>query len=173
MRRRPSYADRQINARPHGAHDKCVDGEDHTWKPLSFVFEGQLLDAHGRINIRQPNTTAAKVYCVCLGCRSWTYVEADWVGYYLGGPEHVDPTLDNADEVFKGDVADAESPLCEWFAWVGQPYSSCDRCGRPAWEHRGEEDFAAMKSPFDTAAPAGREWAPGEADKIRKKWGSA
>ncbi|GAA0918621.1 hypothetical protein [Nonomuraea longicatena] len=168
MKHRPSYADRQLNAKPRGAHDKCVDGEDHAWKPLSFVFECQLLDAHGRVQIRQPNTTAAQVYCVCLGCRSWTYVETDWVGFYLGGPEHVDPTLDNPDAVV---VESAEPERCEWFVWVGQPYSACDRCGGPAWEHRGQETH--MKGgPSGAAEPARRPWAPGMADHIRKKWES-
>ncbi|MFI6317320.1 hypothetical protein ACIBG8_07365 [Nonomuraea sp. NPDC050556] len=168
MKSRPSNADRQVNAKPRGAHDKCVDGENHLWKPLSFVFETQLLDAYGRVRIRQPKTTAARVYCVCLGCRSWTYVEADWVGYYLGGPEHVDPTLDNPDEVF---TKSADPEPCEWFVRVSQPYSSCDRCGKPAWEHRGQETYM-QGGPFDAAETARRLWARGEADHIRQKWES-
>jgi hypothetical protein len=62
-----------------------------------------------------------------------------------------------------------ETPACVWFAWIGQPFSSCDRCGRPAWEHRGEETFAA-DSPFDGLPPFGRPWRPGEADAIKARW---
>lgn len=67
---------------------KCNDGRDHAWQPVSFRFETQVLDEYGRVNIRQPDLDKANVYCVCLGCNSWTYVETKWVGYYLGGPEN-------------------------------------------------------------------------------------
>lgn len=90
---RPSYADRQHNAKPRRDGLKCVDGSDHDWKPISFVFETQLLDGYGRVQVRQPAINDGRVYLVCLGCCSHTYVNTDWVGYYLGGPEHVDPTL--------------------------------------------------------------------------------
>ena len=74
--------------RRHGKPDvaACDDGEPHRWQPLSFVFETQLLDGSGRVVIRQPDTEKARVYAVCMECRSHTYVETEWVGYYLGGP---------------------------------------------------------------------------------------
>lgn len=28
-------------------------------------------------------------------------------------------------------------PCPEGFHWIGQRWSSCDRCGHPAWEHNG------------------------------------
>lgn len=55
---------------------------DHKWTPLSFVFETQLLDANGRVRIRQPDLHNARVYCVCMKCHSYTYTENNWVGYY-------------------------------------------------------------------------------------------
>ncbi|GAA4599934.1 hypothetical protein GCM10023194_80950 [Planotetraspora phitsanulokensis] len=61
----------------------------------------------------------------------------------------------------------AEQQRCEWFRWVDRPFPSCYRCGRPAWEHLGEEVYA---SPFDEE-PGHRTWKPGEADAIREKWG--
>lgn len=64
---------------------KTADGE-HQWQPLSFVFETQLLDGLGRVEIRQPDIDKARVYAVCMPCRSHTYVETAWVGYYLGRP---------------------------------------------------------------------------------------
>jgi putative methionine-R-sulfoxide reductase with GAF domain len=30
------------------------------------------------------------VYCVCMACLHHTYVETDWVGFYLGGPDRGD-----------------------------------------------------------------------------------
>jgi hypothetical protein len=65
--------------------DQCL----HTWQPVSFVFETQLLDNEGRVKIRQPDTYLAKVFCVCMACRAHTWVETRWIGYYLGGPEEL------------------------------------------------------------------------------------
>jgi hypothetical protein len=53
------------------------------WIPLSFVFETQLLDPNGRVQIRQPNTDKGRVYCVCMGCHQHTYIETKWAGYYI------------------------------------------------------------------------------------------
>lgn len=64
----------------------------------------------------------------------------------------------------------AEREQCEWFKWIGQPYTSCDRCGRPAWEHRGEE-VPDRSSPFTDEPPGHREWKPGQAEAIRAAWG--
>lgn len=86
-----SRADRLCNGRllgvdwPHGS-DTCNNGQPHDWQPVSFVFETQLLDGQGRVMIRQPDLRKANVYCVCMGCRTHTYVETEWAGYYLGGP---------------------------------------------------------------------------------------
>lgn len=59
---------------------------EHQWQPLSFVFETQLLDGSGRVVVRQPDLEKGRVYAVCMPCRSHTYVETAWVGYYLGYP---------------------------------------------------------------------------------------
>lgn len=64
---------------------KSADGE-HQWQPLSFVFETQLLDERGRVAVRQPDMDSGRVYAVCMPCRSHTYIETAWVGYYLGYP---------------------------------------------------------------------------------------
>ncbi|WP_433426285.1 hypothetical protein ACQP1V_43205 (plasmid) [Microtetraspora malaysiensis] len=100
--RRPSYGDRQFNATPRRDGMKCVDGQPHAWKPVSFVFETQLLDKDGRVLVRQPAITAGRVYLVCLGCCSHTYAETDWVGYTLGGPERRDPTLMDEEDTSDG-----------------------------------------------------------------------
>ena len=62
----------------------CSDGDlyAHEWQPISFVFETQLLDAEGRVIVRQPKTEKARVYCVCMKCHKHTYIETDWVGFY-------------------------------------------------------------------------------------------
>ncbi|MEU8378277.1 hypothetical protein [Streptosporangium sp. NPDC048865] len=61
-------------------------GGDHAWQPVSFRFETQLLDSYGRVEIRQPNVDAGRVYMVCVPCRSHTYIDTAWVGYRLLGP---------------------------------------------------------------------------------------
>lgn len=61
-----------------------ADGEhEHRWQPVSFVFETQLLDPHGRVHVRQPDIERGRVYLVCMPCRQHTYIETTWAGYYL------------------------------------------------------------------------------------------
>ena len=59
----------------------------HKWQPVSFVFETQLLDGGGRVYIRQPDLERGRVYCVCLGCFSHTYIETKWLGGYIDTPK--------------------------------------------------------------------------------------
>lgn len=65
--------------------------------------------------------------------------------------------------------AEPNPPACEGFVWIGQPFTTCDRCGRPAWEHAALEVAPPGAGPFDHAREL-RPWAPGETDKIRAKW---
>lgn len=37
---------------------------------------------------------------------------------------------------------------CTGFKYIGQPWASCDGCGRPAWEHEGVECLAEGEGPF-------------------------
>ena len=54
--------------------EKC----EHNWQPISFVFEaGKMM----------PDIDEGKVYCVCMKCRSHTYVVTGYIGYYLGSPD--------------------------------------------------------------------------------------
>lgn len=87
-----SRADRLVNQGKDGT--VCDDGEPHRWQPLSFVFETQLLDDQGRVQIRQPALHDGRVYVVCMECRCHTYVITEWAGFQLGGP----PTLDEDEE---------------------------------------------------------------------------
>jgi hypothetical protein len=70
-------------------HSKCI----HEWKPLSFVFETQLLDKDGRVLVRQPESNNAKVYCVCMKCCGYTFIETAWVGYYIDSPDLLEEEL--------------------------------------------------------------------------------
>lgn len=76
-------------------YDECVDGTEHAWQPVSFRFESQLLDEQGRVQIRQPSIHEARVYLVCMGCHSHTYIETTWVGYWLPPPERPEPDEDD------------------------------------------------------------------------------
>ena len=60
-------------------------------------------------------------------------------------------------------------PVCQGFVWIGQPFTTCDRCGQPAWEHAGEEVPVEGAGPFDNRRTV-RPWKPGQTDAIRAKW---
>lgn len=77
--------------------------------------------------------------------------------------------LDDAPEVTPAAPEPPERPPCDWFAWIGQPFYSCDRCGRPAWEHKGR--LAPPESPFGAQQPeTGIEWTDEERESCRRKW---
>lgn len=63
-------------------------GCPHTWQPLSFRFETQLLDPEGRVIVRQPDTNEAKVYMVCMRCAQWTYITTSFCGWQQYGSAH-------------------------------------------------------------------------------------
>jgi hypothetical protein len=63
---------------------------DHDWQPVSFRFENQALDQNGRVQIRQPDLTDGRVYCVCMKCLSHTYVNTGFIGYILSSPDELE-----------------------------------------------------------------------------------
>jgi hypothetical protein len=63
----------------------------HEWQPISMVFETQLLDQDGRVLVRQPDLDEGRIYLVCLGCASHTYVTTSWIGFRLIGSEDANP----------------------------------------------------------------------------------
>lgn len=67
-------------------------------------------------------------------------------------------------------LAEPAEAACDGFRWIGQPLSTCDGCGRPAWEHAGMHVYPRSSGPFDTIPGWTKPWAPGEADAIRAKW---
>jgi hypothetical protein len=73
---------------PEFTQGDCVAGDmdTHEWQPLSFVFETQLLDKDGRVNVRQPDIDAGRVYCVCMRCHQHTYIVTKWAGFFLPDP---------------------------------------------------------------------------------------
>lgn len=58
---------------------------------------------------------------------------------------------------------------CRWFVWVGQPWTSCEVCGRPAWDHDGEA--VPDGQPFTRLI--GKPWRDGEADRMRARFEAA
>jgi hypothetical protein len=44
--------------------------------------------------------------------------------------------------------ATGERQPCEGFRWIGQSFSSCDRCGLPFWKHSHEERLRRDPGPF-------------------------
>lgn len=62
-------------------------------------------------------------------------------------------------------------PCPEGFHFIGQPLSSCDRCGLPAWEHAGiAEPARPLESPFDDVVLALRPWRAGEREAVQRRW---
>lgn len=39
-------------------------------------------------------------------------------------------------------------PVCKGFVWIGQPITSCDNCGRPAWDHDHLQTLDRAAGPF-------------------------
>ena len=67
---------------------------EHVWEPVSMVFETQLLDAGGRVHIRQPDIQEGRVYFICRGCASHTYMTTQWLGARMHGSEDAIPSGD-------------------------------------------------------------------------------
>jgi len=68
--------------RAYGTDSDPGVGCEHEWQPISFRFESQMLDAAGRVLIRQPDLEEGRVYCVCMKCHTHTYIVTEFVGYY-------------------------------------------------------------------------------------------
>jgi len=62
-------------------------------------------------------------------------------------------------------------PGCRGFKWIGQPFTSCDGCGRPVWEHEGMSRLRPNVSPFDKNPWHVVPFRPGEAESWRARWG--
>lgn len=59
-------------------------------------------------------------------------------------------------------------PCPDGFRWMGQPLTTCEKCGLPAWEHDGWADNAE-DNPF-SARLVLRPWKPGERERIEARW---
>lgn len=78
----------------------CVDGSfDHPWQPISFVFESQLLDRDGRVQVRMPDVKKGRVYCVCMRCHQHTYIETGWANFYVDDPWASEAAQTDSEEV--------------------------------------------------------------------------
>jgi hypothetical protein len=107
--------------------------------------------------------TLAERDCLCR-------VQCTWPGCPWDDPANLNAIARKAD----AERAGKSTPECRGFRWLGQPFTSCDHCGRPAWEHDGimrlREGVPSYGGTEDWEL---RPWAPGEADEIRRKWESA
>jgi hypothetical protein len=62
------------------------------------------------------------------------------------------------------------APCPEGFHWIGQPFTACDACGLPAWDHAGMAVLPEGAGPFGTKPFVLQPWEPGVVDKIRVLW---
>lgn len=67
-------------------------------------------------------------------------------------------------------MPDLSPEPCEAFHWIGQPMTSCDRCGKPAWEHKGRAVLPENSGPFTPDTWELKPWEPGQAEAIKRKW---
>jgi hypothetical protein len=58
--------------------DEIVDNCNHKWQPVQMRME---------TNGIQPDLAKGKVYCVCMECCGWTYIETGYVGYFINSPD--------------------------------------------------------------------------------------
>lgn len=49
---------------------------EHKWQPVTIE------DRNG-----QPDLISARVYCICMKCCSWSYIETGWINFYLNSPD--------------------------------------------------------------------------------------
>lgn len=100
---------------------------------------------------------------------------ADFPGAIRGARLIEDELRRRAEDAQQNETADSDEteapPVCEGFVWIGQSFAICDRCGQPAWEHVGEEVPIEGAGLFDNRRTV-RPWEPGQADRIRAKWGT-
>lgn len=67
--------------------------------------------------------------------------------------------------------AAAPSPKsCKGFAWLGQSFKHCDRCGLPYWEHTHDQQFSRDRGPFDADPWVLVPITPEQAEATRRKW---
>lgn len=59
-----------------------------------------------------------------------------------------------------------DRPVCEGFAWIGQSFAHCDRCGHPYWEHTHDEQVRDGRWFRKLISRK-------EADAVRHKWGGS
>src|SRR5260221_152586 len=69
------------------------------------------------------------------------------------------------------DTAPGPQKPCAGFRWNGQPFSSCDRCGLPYWEHSHEERLNREAGPFSSDPFELVPITPESAEACRRKWG--
>lgn len=60
---------------------------------------------------------------------------------------------------------DPPVPVHEGFVWTGQPFTTCNHCQKPAWDHTGADIPADPDNP--NGPRAFRPWQPGEVERLR------
>ncbi len=61
-------------------------------------------------------------------------------------------------------------PCPEGFHWIGQTFKSRDKCGLPAWEHKGEARIPKDINVFSEFEWELHPWGPGEAERMKARW---
>jgi hypothetical protein len=62
---------------------------------------------------------------------------------------------------------------CAGFQWIGQSFASCDRCGKPYWEHTHEERLPEGARLFGSKPMELVPISPERAALCKRKWGTS
>lgn len=65
-----------------------------------------------------------------------------------------------------------QAQACETFRWVGQPFTSCDECGLPYWEHTHEHQVNREAKLFADDMLTRVPISPEAAAACKRHWGT-
>ncbi|WP_068059180.1 hypothetical protein [Nocardia xishanensis] len=93
----------------------------HNWEVVSMVFETQMLDARGRVIVRQPDVQEARVYFICRGCASHTYMTTQWIGCRMYGSEDAKAALAKRMRFWADRIDPAGAPRYMGYSYTIEP----------------------------------------------------
>jgi len=129
---------------------------------------GDIRIEYGRLDF--PGGKITPVANTEFGRQHATHVREVWVWVATGEPNDNWPKyMGPWGSLKKVEVVEVK-PCENGFHWIGQPFTSCDQCGLPAWEHAGMAVPAEGSNMFDAEFVL-KPWKPGEADAIKQRWG--
>jgi hypothetical protein len=134
-RQSPAMAIDEWTVHPPSYHLPTADAvAEHVYEHACDMEMSEDCDEEYRRVSQDPDVLAAFQSALDLMASKVTYRMAD----KLVATHTLTWTADGA-PLLDGEplshAAGAVNGACDFFRWVGQPVTSCDECGRPAWDH--------------------------------------